>query len=343
MQAELKEESERLARSWMQHDPERLRSYLISGVEDPRLNVQSILSRHFIIRAVTGDAFVDLMEQEYRFAATMNWAARLLQRHSHPEERELVLHALRKGSDNAEGIEIPHFSVETFKSLPNEVGHATIPNYLEDAFSSRGEGSEAALSQSGVDTFVNLWGTILGGYSRSNSSDPVPRVLEPACGSANDFRFLERYGISRWIDYTGFDLCAKNVENAKALFPTIRFEAGNVFAIESADKAFDIVFVHDLIEHLSAKGIEAAVHEICRVARWGLCIHFFNMDEMTEHIMRPLDEYHWNTLSMPAMKELFQRQGFVSQVLHIGTFLRQRVGCDYTHNPNAYTFLLRPE
>jgi hypothetical protein len=55
-----------------------------------------------------------------------------------------------------------------------------------------------------------------------------------------------------------------------------------------------------------------------------------------------VDEYHWNQLSMVRMKELFAAGGFVAQVLHIGTFLRQQVGCEQTHNPNAYTFLLRP-
>jgi len=29
-------------------------------------------------------------------------------------------------------------------------------------------------------------------------------------------------------------------------------------------------------------------------------------------------------------------------VVHIGTFLRQQIGCEQTHNPNAYTFLLHP-
>jgi len=33
-------------------------------------------------------------------------------------------------------------------------------------------------------------------------------------------------------------------------------------------------------------------------------------------------------------------QGFLAQVIHIGTYLRETMGCDQTHNPNAYTFLL---
>jgi hypothetical protein len=65
------------------------------------------------------------------------------------------------------------------------------------------------------------------------------------------------------------------------------------------------------------------------------------MDEIRDHIFRPVEEYHWNTLSMARMKDLFAQHGFAARVWHIGTFLRQQFGCDETHNPNAYTFVLR--
>jgi SAM-dependent methyltransferase len=173
------------------------------------------------------------------------------------------------------------------------------------------------------------------------NSQPLS-VLEPACGSANDYRFLHAYGLARLVDYTGFDLCARNIENACALFPGVSFKVGNVFEIAAPDKAFDFCFVHDLFEHLSPKGLQAAVKEVCRVTRQGLCIGFFNMDEIRDHQVRPVEEYHWNLLSLARMRELFAGWGFAAQVVHIGTFLRQQIGCKQTHNPNAYTFLLRP-
>src|SRR5262249_28346975 len=43
----LKQETESLARSWARHESAWLRDYLVAGVEDPRINLQSILSRHF--------------------------------------------------------------------------------------------------------------------------------------------------------------------------------------------------------------------------------------------------------------------------------------------------------
>jgi ubiquinone/menaquinone biosynthesis C-methylase UbiE len=165
-------------------------------------------------------------------------------------------------------------------------------------------------------------------------------VLETACGSANDFRFLHRYGLGRFIDYTGFDLCPRNIENARAMFPEIRFEVGNALEIAAPDKAFDFCFVHDLFEHLSLDAMEVAAREHCRVTARGICIGFFNMDERRDHVVRPVDEYHWNTLSMSKMQSLFSSFGFAGQAVHIGTFLRSHLGCENTHNPNAYSFFL---
>jgi ubiquinone/menaquinone biosynthesis C-methylase UbiE len=148
--------------------------------------------------------------------------------------------------------------------------------------------------------------------------------------------------LAQRVSYTGFDLCAKNIENARALYPGISFAVGNVFEIAAPDKAFDLCFVHDLFEHLSLEGIQTAVQEVCRVTRQGLCVGFFNMDEIRDHQVRPVDDYHWNLLSMARMKELFAGCGFAARVVHIGTFLSQQIACDQTHNPNAYTFFLSP-
>jgi SAM-dependent methyltransferase len=336
--ADLKEESEKLSHSWMQHESAWLRDYLVAGVEDPRFNLQSILSRHFLVRALTGERFKLLMDEEYRFSAVLNWLTNLAEQAGDGEEFALVLPVLRRGADNAEGIQIPQFVLRAFASLPIAAGEVTIPNYLETFLSAtEWVNGQAKLHEPSLDTFCHLWNGLL---SRITDCPPLS-ILEPACGSANDYRFLHACGIARLLDYTGFDLCPKNMENARTLFPNIRFERGNVFAIAALDKSFDLCFVHDLFEHLSPEGLETAVQEVCRVTRLALCIGFFQMDEILEHVVRPLEDYHWNTLSMGRMKEMFARHGFAAQVLHIGTFLRQQVGCEFTHNPNAYTFLLR--
>jgi ubiquinone/menaquinone biosynthesis C-methylase UbiE len=369
----LQAESGKLARSWMQHDAGMLRDYLVAGVEDPRLNVQSILSRHFLARALTANRFSALMEADYRFAAAMNWLTALAGRPGDAGELESVLHALRRRADNAEGIEIPAFILRTFAALPATAGGIAIPNYIESFLSGTQMASDQVrLHEPSLNTFRDLWRIALearivsvsgmcesavpaagdgGSMPTAGKPDGAPAggnvratlsVLEPACGSANDYRFLHAYGLARLVDYTGFDLCAKNVENACALFPGVRFAIGNVFEIAAPDKAYDLCFVHDLFEHLSLEGMQAAVKEVCRVTRQGLCVGFFNMDEVRDHQVRPMDEYHWNLLSMARMKELFAECGFAARVVHIGVFLRQQIGCEQTHNQNAYTFLLRP-
>ena len=201
----------------MRHDAGVLRGYLVAGVEDPRLNLQSILSRHFIARALTGERFSALMEQEYRFATAMEWLTELARRLGDAGEFELVLYALRHGADNAEGIEIPGFVVHTFAALPATIGGLIIPNYIESFLSgTRLVKGHAKLHNPSLGTFRKLW------HKALKAVVPVPKpltVLEPACGSANDYRFLHAYCLARLVDYTGFDLCAKNIENACALFP----------------------------------------------------------------------------------------------------------------------------
>jgi len=168
-------------------------------------------------------------------------------------------------------------------------------------------------------------------------------LLEAACGSANDYRFLRAYGLAPHFDYTGFDLCQKNVDNAQALFPGVRFRLGNVFEIEASAEQFHLSFTNDLFEHLSEEGIETAARELCRVTRWSIAVGFFSMDDIRDHVMRAVDEYHWNTLSLKRMKGLFAENGFQAQVIHIGSFLKERTGCPWTHNPSAHTFILHRE
>ncbi len=349
----LQKETDKLVRSWAHHEPSWLRSYLVAGVEDPRVNLQSILTRHFLMRQFSGDRYSGLMAQEYRFAAAMNWLLKLGRPAPDLEELASILYALKRGADNAEGLELPSFLVQTFAHLPCTVNGCSVPNYIQDALSPESAGPDCLKEFEPVlGTFQSLWQQVLaiepdGCANHSLDSTMIPSkpdrlsVLEPACGSANDYRFLDRYGIAPWLDYTGFDLCENNIANARALFPQIKFKLGNVFEIDAGDKSYDLCIVHDLLEHLSLEGMQAAVDQICRVTRRGVCIGFFQMDEVREHVVRPMDEYYWNLLSMAKMRDLFARHGFMGSVIHIGTFLEQEVGCKETYNPNAYSFVLQ--
>ena len=339
LKAELLAETEMLVRSWDQHEAAWLGEYLVAGVEDPRLNMQSILARHFLINELAPGRFTGLMRQEYRFAAAMEWLLRSgLDKDA--EARHATLHALRRGSDNAEGEEIPGFIVQTFAILPAETEDCVIPNYLEAFLTRPTQGADPAdSSETTLDIFGLAWKAVL------QKDFPSPRteasLLEPACGSANDYRFFERYGLARLFEYSGFDLCQKNVENARRLFPATNFHVGNVFEIAAASESFDFCIVHDLFEHLSLAGLEQALGEICRVTRQGMCLGFFQMDEIPEHVVRPREDYYWNLLSLARVKGLLARHGFRAQAIHLGTFLAHHTGCQYTHNPNAYVFVVR--
>ena len=340
----LRQETERLQRTWMTRDPAHLDSYLVSGPEDPRLNLQSLFSRHFLLRQLAGKVWDDLMSRECRFAAAMNWLTECARTEGDTEALAAVRHALEQDSDNAEGILVPTFLRRIFRQLPGDVCGLPVPNYITEflehtAFVS----GKPILPYAGIDTFARLWQKALAREPAKPSATRL-KVLEPACGSANDFRALHAFGIAERIDYTGFDLCETNIANARRLFPETRFQVGNIFEIPAPDREFDLCFMQDIFEHLSLAGLERALEEVCRVTRLGLCVGFFNLDDIPAHIERPYEEYHWNTLSVEQIRKAFLKRGFACRIRNVGAFLQEELGCEQTHNPNACTFLLwRPE
>lgn len=338
MNETLQRETERLVKSWERHEAPMLRDYLVAGVEDPRCNVQSILSRHFLACAVFGQRFPELMEAELRFAVAMNWLLAVSGEATEPETWASIGAALESGADNAEGVAIPSSVRRLRRGLPGRADGQTVPEYLGAAIRARAaglpEGGETPLV---LDTFMRLWRGALEGEAPVGSR---VSVVEPACGSANDYRFLDACGLARVLEYTGFDLSEKNVDNARAMFPGTRFAVGNAIQIAADDRTFDYAVVHDLFEHLSLEALEVTAAEVCRVTRSGLCLGFFQMDEVEDHVVRPVDDYHVNTLSLSRMMALFARHGFTGEAIHIGTFLRLRFGVEATHNSNAYTLVL---
>jgi SAM-dependent methyltransferase len=346
MDNDLQHETEALRRSWAQHDPLKLHGYLVQGVENPQINLQSIFSRHFLLREMGVADAEPLMHEECRFSAVINWLLAVGSGTATSEDWQAIHHALTCGADNAEGLSIPRFVLHAFnllsgKAVDQEPGHSPneIPNYIALYLEQAAQfGPENIFQAPALGVFRDLWNRRL---AVPGSELTRVSVLEPACGSANDYRFLDAYGLSPWMDYTGFDLSSQNIANARAMFPETTFFEGNAFEIPRADRSSELCFVHDLFEHLSIQGFERAVGEICRVTAKGVCANFFQMEEMPAHQVRPLDEYHWNLLSMGQVKELFAQNGFEGGVIHVGTFLREQFGCRETHNPNAYTMLLR--
>ncbi|UCF17150.1 MAG: class I SAM-dependent methyltransferase [Phycisphaerales bacterium] len=329
MKDRFKRETQLLERSWSRHDSSTLRDYLVRDVEDPRINVQSILTRHFLIERLFGNGFDYLAEHEMRFALVVNWLLRLLKRSVAAWQLQAVLDALLTGRDDAEGLQIPSFVSETFAGL-------MLPNYICDLLNwAPVETTEAPIPEYLMSTFERIWSEVLEDEQHQSIS-----ILEPACGSANDYRFIESFGIARLIDYTGFDLCEKNVHNARHICPCGRFAVGNVLEIDADDDAFEFCFVHDLFEHLSIEAMEAAIKELCRVTRRDICVGFFNMQSGGEHVVRPVGHYHWNYLSLPRTKAIFERCACRVRIIHINEYLTSSFGCTDTHNKSAYTFII---
>ena len=340
MEERFQRETQRLIRSWTHRDRETLRDYLVQDVEDPRINVQSILTRHFLLDELFGGRLGALRDQELRFGLGMNWLLGLARAAADAAALAALWAAAADALLAETGAEaemhVPAYVAETFAALPAEADGVRIDEYLLGAIAAlAAEPTETDLPEPVLATFQRLWAGRL-----ADEKAPRLSVLEPACGSANDYRFLDRFGIGRLLDYRGFDLCAKNVRNASRMFPHVRFEAGNVLEIDSPDDAFDCAFVHDLFEHLSVEAMERGIAELCRVVRGRLCVAFFHMHAGERHAVQPVGQYHWNHLSAPATEAVFRRHARGVEVVHVDAFLRSRFACGDTHNKGAYTFLV---
>jgi SAM-dependent methyltransferase len=186
------------------------------------------------------------------------------------------------------------------------------------------------------DRFATAWTEAL-----SDRSGTPLSVIEAACGSANDYRFFDRYGLARRIHYTGFDLTQANIDNARRMFPGIDFRVGDVQDIDAADSSYDWAVAHDLLEHLSPPAFHRAIDELCRVSRRGVLISFFLMRDEREHHIQPRRSYHVNELSRSRIEERFARHCSEIRWVHIRPMLAERYDFDDYYNWRAWTLIAR--
>lgn len=332
---QLARESEQLVRAWMRHNNETLKSYLVQDVQDPRINPQSIHARHILIDLIDNTYFKPLQFEELRFSAAMLWILNHKEDLSEPYFRSTVLKALETGSKDADGIQIPAGLIEAFQILPLEIIGIEIPNYIQMALEVERQ-DEGFLCDEILDIFVRSWSQIL---KCSQKSSEKLNILEPACGSANDYRIIRACGLTQYFDYVGVDICPKNIDNAKEMYPDARFQIGNAFALEFADKSFDAIVVHDLFEHLSEEAIYTGLSELCRVCKSRLFIGFFNMWEEENHIIRPYKDYHWNTLSLNKVREIIHKNGALTYGFNINVWINSFFKFGSIYNPNAYSIV----
>lgn len=330
MNDRMEQETRRLQRVWDKYDTEALCGYLVRDVEDPRINTQSVLCRHFLVEHLFGHRFAYLEEQEIRFGLIMNWLLRLVKSGMGINQLQSILIALIDGTDHADGLVIPGYVSETFSGLSQ-------PNYIFGAMNWYPEGGASGLPEYLAKTFERIWNEVL---SEECAQQRIS-VTEVACGSANDYRFFESYGIARFLHYQGIDLSSKNIRNASWMFPGANFQVGNVLAIEATDASTDVCIVQDLFEHLSVEAMEMAISEICRVTRNEIRIGFFNMTNQSEHTVCPMGDYHWNILSVSRTKEYFKRFASHVEAISIDGYLRSNYHCGDTHNKGAYYFIVK--
>jgi SAM-dependent methyltransferase len=189
------------------------------------------------------------------------------------------------------------------------------------------------------DRFATAWKAVLG--PDAAGSHRGLRVIEAACGSANDYRFFDSYGLAPLLDYTGFDLTQANVANARDMFPGIDFRVGDVQAIPVRDSSYEWAVAHDLLEHLSPHAFERAIDELCRVSRRGVLISFFLMRDMPEHQVTPRRTYHVNVLSKDRIEQSFARYCSDIRWVHVRPMLAQRYDFDDYYNWRAWTLIAR--
>jgi ubiquinone/menaquinone biosynthesis C-methylase UbiE len=290
-------EEAKLRGVWSRYDPEILEVYLVSGYQDPRLNAQSILARHTLVRAIFGPRFDELMREELAHAAELNDAIRL----------------------RAKELGVP------LTATMNRERLAVVRQVME-------------VIADRVDVFADRWCTAL-----ASEQAPRLRVLEFACGSANDYRSFVDYGIARFLDYTGIDLNETNIANAKRRFPDVDFCVASILSLTEPDASVDYVIGFDILEHLSLQAMDTALTTAVRMARRGLYFAFFRMDEVAEHQEEPRGEYHYNLLSAPVMRRYLQERYTQVQLIHIASMFKQEYGFAYSHEYNRRAYSLIAE
>lgn len=282
-----------LERTWNARSAAMLDRYLVSGYQNPHVNLQSILLRHFLVERAIGPGFDDLKADEIRLAVELNEVLRL-------RAAEL-------------GVKMGSYLNPQRQAAVRRVDESIADREL---------------------THVARWREAL---AAERSEGPRLRVIELACGSANDYRAFVEYGLAPHLDYLGIDLTEKNIDNARRRFPGVAFEVGDVRDVRHPDGAFDYVVASDVFEHLSLDGMERALGEAMRLGTRGVALTFFNMSESAEHVDRPTKLYHWNRLSRPRIEARLRERYASVQVVPISSWLREEHGYAHSYNPHAYS------
>jgi SAM-dependent methyltransferase len=319
-------EEQNLKSSWDCYPSEYLDRYLVSGVEDPRINGQSILTRALLVDALHPGQFDALITEELRFGAVLSWILRQLEKGS---TRYELLDAIESPGP----ADVPEFIRRAYAWLQDEA--CPIPDYITASLScSDYDLPRHSLADLALDTFMTIWSEQL-----PQTSGTTISVLEVACGSANDYRFLHKCGLAQSLRYTGIDIAAQNIANAKRRYPETDFLIRSILSAEFPDSSYDYLYCHDLIEHLSPAAMERALGEVLRIAKDTGILQFFNGKWDGEHEIVPVRNYHRNRVSITKIATFFERRGARVTCLEMTRWFREKIGSPGYHNPNAFTLI----
>jgi ubiquinone/menaquinone biosynthesis C-methylase UbiE len=254
----------------------------------------------------------------------------------------LVRHELIREIDGGAHEELMdeelRWAVETHRALRKRQRELPAEHGMDWA-----EIKRSGIWQAAYDEVVADRGHFAAAWTEALRAEPKGRlsVIEAACGSANDYRCFDSYGMAPLLDYTGFDLTKKNIANAHKLFPDADFRVGDAQEIEAADGSYDLAMAHDFLEHLSPSAFNRAIDELCRVSRRGVLISFFNMLDQPDHQIQPRRTYHFNVLSKDRIVERVARHCSEVRVVHIRPMLAERFGFGDYFNGRAWTIIAR--
>ena len=140
-------ESSLLRHSWERHEAETLDTYLVSGVEDPRINLQSILTRASLCDALFPNRFARLIDEELRFGFVMTW---LLTHLELGIEKGSIMAAIRRNDRSR----CPGVVIDTFRMLQQR--ECVTPDYVTMALEETADGGSASLASEAMDTFRRI-------------------------------------------------------------------------------------------------------------------------------------------------------------------------------------------
>jgi SAM-dependent methyltransferase len=319
-------EEENLRLSWDRRPAKYLDRYLVSGVQDPRINGQSILTRAWLVDTLCPGRFDGVITEELRFGAVLTWISQQLEGGSTRCE-------LLDRIESACRAHVPDFVLAAHAWLQGT--DCPVDDYIAGALVDHDlDIPRCCLPDSTLDKFMTIWNEQLPDMPAASLS-----VLEAACGSANDYRFISRCGLARFLDYTGIDIAPRNIANARSRHPDANVLVRSILTTDFADDSYDSLFCHDLLEHLSPGAMERALAEMFRIARRDMIFHFFNGKWSGDHEVIPVGSYHRNRLSMEEIAAFLERLGARVTCLEMAQWLRERIDGPGYHNPNAFSLI----